>query len=67
MKIEVDKKDLENMIKGVEPSYDVMDMLCFKGLGSYVGGHSDKWVWSYIFPTDLTLQELYDIYLSIKS
>lgn len=45
MNIDVNKKDLIHMICGTSPSYEYFDTLREWGVGHYVGGFNDKWVW----------------------
>lgn len=61
MIIEVDRKDLEAMVKGTCPSYDVMNRPLIAANGSYVGGFVDDWKWSLKFNTEEELFEMYKV------
>lgn len=68
MKVELSKKDIVNLLRGVEPSHDTMKKAIDMGLGIYVGGFEDKFVWEY--PNyhlwyNYSEEELFDLYLKI--
>jgi len=63
MKVELDRDDLVNLVKGVYPSYEIMDIEVIKMNGRYVGGFHDKWVWNEKFDNHLTEIDLWDMYI----
>ena len=67
MNIEIDRTDLINMIKGTNPSYDLMTQPMIKLLGSFTGGFSDRWNWNYSFPTELSDEDLFEVYTLLKN
>lgn len=66
MLVELDKKDIISLLKGVSPGFSVMNKIP-RDLGSYIGGMCDRWEWNYI-PEDTSYTEeyLYNIYLMCK-
>ena len=47
MQVELSKKDIVNLLRGVEPSYDKMRTVENIGLGHYTGGFDDSFKWNY--------------------
>ena len=45
MKVELDREDLINLIKGTEPTHELMEHPSIKQLGTYTGGMDDDWSW----------------------
>ena len=45
MKVELDRLDIVNMLRGTTPSYSIMKNIP-KELGSYCGGFVDEWKWN---------------------
>ena len=41
MVVDLDRKDIVSLLKGVEPSYEIMENIP-KDLGSYTGGFVDR-------------------------
>lgn len=41
MVVDLDRKDIVSLLKGVEPSYEIMEKIP-KDLGSYTGGFVDR-------------------------
>lgn len=69
MKIEVDKTDIINMIRGTSLSYEKIDRFLSLGLGYYVGGFDDSWYWNDKWSSawDLyTEEQLLDFYHELK-
>ncbi len=54
------RKDLVNLVNGVEPSYDQMSMPLIEKNGSYTGGFKDEWTWH--IQDDVTEGELIEMY-----
>lgn len=67
MKVELDRKDIINLLKGAVPPYEMMNRLIELKLGSYTGGFSDKWDWDIDIKSELSDNALFNIYKSIKS
>lgn len=68
MKVELTKKDIINLLRGIEPSYDKMGIVEDMGLGHYIGGFVDKFDWQY--PNyhlwyKYSEEELYELYLKL--
>jgi len=63
MTLELSKRDLVSLVKGVEPHYDVMDNFIVKKCGSYIGGFNDRWVWSPSNLNELTEHQLLHLYI----
>lgn len=66
--VELYKKDIICMIKGISPSYDQMKKLENLKLGSYTGGFADKWNWSSNNSDcwdQFSDQELFNLYLEL--
>ena len=66
MNIEIDRRDICNMLAGISPSYEQMVRIETLGLGYYVGGFRDEWHWdknSFKYFSD---EELLQIYKSIR-
>lgn len=66
MIVEIDRRDICNMLAGAEPSYEQMGRIEKLGLGYYVGGFSDQWHWNGTRFADFSDEELLEIYKSIK-
>lgn len=47
MNVELTKKDIIHLLRGVEPSYDKMGIVEDMGLGYYTGGFEDIFEWQY--------------------
>ena len=68
MKVELTKKDIINLLRGIDPSYDKMGIVEDMGLGHYIGGFVDKFDWQY--PNyhlwyKYSEEELYELYLKL--
>lgn len=69
MKVELDKKDIISLIRGEYPSYEQIDMLVNRRLGTYTGGFADRWDWNSKHDpcwNAFSEEELYDMYLTLK-
>ena len=53
MVVDLDRKDIVSLLKGVEPRYEIMEKIP-KDLGSYTGGFVDRWSWSFSEDADYT-------------
>lgn len=61
MLVEMDKSMLAALIRGCDPSYEIMDHPLIKSKGHYVGGHNDRWDWNYSFG-DCIEEQLWETY-----
>lgn len=66
MKIEVTKRDLKSMVRGMSPPRG-RAMRKYEKYGSYSGGFNDSWSWNYNAFENLSEQELFHIYQTLKS
>lgn len=65
MQVELSKKDIIHMLRGVEPSYDLMRMVEDMKLGYYTGGFEDRFDWQYSnyhLWDKYSEEELYELY-----
>lgn len=68
MNVELTKKDIINLLRGVEPSYDKMGIVEDMGLGHYIGGFNDEFDWqypNYHLWDKYSEEELYELYLKL--
>lgn len=66
MLVELNKQDLINLVRGIEPTHKQMNDPRIAKNGSYFGGFNDRWEWhSYPF-SDLNEEQIFDIYLYLK-
>ena len=54
------------MIKGVYPSYELMENLLIKHIGYYQGGMGDHWEWDMHRMKDLSTEQLKEVYTLCK-
>ena len=47
MNVELTKRDIIHLLRGVEPSYDNMGTVEDMGLGYYTGGFVERFEWQY--------------------
>jgi hypothetical protein len=64
MKIELEREDLLNMVKGTSPYYSVMEDTLVKKAGQWIGGMADRWSWGDL--NSLTDEELFKLYKICK-
>lgn len=62
MKVELDGYDLVNLVKGIEPNYNVMNNELVQGNGHFVGGFVDRWDWDYSCLKKLSEKDLWELY-----
>lgn len=67
MNIEIDRTDLMNMIKGTNPTYELMEHPMIKLLGSFTGGFSESWNWNYSFSSEFSNVDLLEVYTLLKN
>lgn len=67
MNIDLDRKDIIALLRGVTPHPSVMNKIP-KELGEYVGGFHNEWQWNYI-EEDIPYSDefLFDMYLMCKN
>ena len=68
MNVELTKKDIIHLLRGVEPSYDKMGIVENMELGYYTGGFEDSFNWQY--PNShlwdkYSEEELYGLYIKL--
>jgi hypothetical protein len=66
MQVDLDREDLENLLKGSNPYFTVMGDKIINRCGYYKGGFHDEWVWTSI-PKDITDEEIYKAYQLCKN
>jgi len=66
MTLELNKDELVTLVKGLEPSYILMNKYSKMGLGDYIGGFVDRWTWDKYGLQELTEEELYNIFQECK-
>ncbi len=64
--VALDREDIICLVKGTSPSYALMDLPLMQKLGSFVGGHYDRWDWNFQFPDDVSSSTLYELYKELK-
>ena len=63
MLLELEKKDLINMIKGVMPYYSLFEILIEKDYGSYADKKSNNsWVWNEERLQKMSEDKLFELY-----
>lgn len=68
MLVELDRKDITLLLKGIKcPAYEFIGKLTRMGLGRFYGGMGEHWEWnSYIYNSEYSDEELYELYLELK-
>lgn len=67
MIVKLDKDDLVCLLESKCVPYEEIEEYENKGLGHYVGGFHDKWVWNTERLKELSEQQLFSIYRSLKN
>lgn len=68
VKVELDKRDIIHLLRGVEPSYDKMGLIEDMELGRYTGGFKDSFDWNYVTSVcwdKYSDEKLYELYLKL--
>ena len=68
MKVELNKRDIIHLLRGVEPSYDAMGLIEDMELGSYTGGFDDSFSWEYVKSAHwdkYSEEKLFELYLKL--
>lgn len=68
MNVELTKRDIIHLLRGVEPSIEKMRTVEDMGLGYYTGGFEDRFDWQY--PNNYlwdkySEEELYELYIKL--
>lgn len=67
MLVEMDKGMLASLVRGMDPSYEIMEDPLINSKGYYCGGHSDRWNWNHGFEADCTEENLWATYQLLKN
>lgn len=67
MLVDLDKSMLAALVRGMYPSYEIMDHPLIKQKGYYTGGHSDRWNWNHGFESNCTEGDLWATYELLKN
>ncbi len=62
MRIELNKKDFVYLVKGTNPSYEMMAHPLVKRCGTYCGGFNDRWTWNEEILVKLSEEQLLELY-----
>ena len=69
MNCELSKMDLWRLLRGTEPpTFKWVEKLEKLGLGTYLGGFSDRWEYNSIFaiPENLSEEEMWELYKQMR-
>lgn len=68
MIVELDRKDIVNLLTSLTPMHSDMNKLIDLGFGEHIGGFNDKWEWrsQQIFTSNLSDEEIYALYKHLK-
>jgi hypothetical protein len=68
LQVELDRFEILSLIKGICPSYSLINKLTNEGFGNYVGGFVERWEWNNNpdFWNKFPIEQLFDIYKNIK-
>lgn len=66
--VELDRYEILSLIKGICPSYSLINELTNQGFGRYIGGFVERWEWNEndSFWEKYSIEHLFDIYKNIK-
>jgi hypothetical protein len=66
--VELDRYEILSLIKGIYPSYSLINELTDQGFGKYIGGFVERWEWNEndSFWEKYSIEHLFDIYKNIK-
>lgn len=68
MNVELTKRDIVHLLRGVEPSIEKMRIVEDMGLGDYTGGFEDRFDWqypNYYLWDKYSEEELYELYIKL--
>lgn len=68
LQVELDRYEILSLIKGICPSYSLINELTNEGFGKYIGGFAERWEWNNNdnFWKKYSIEQLFDIYKNIK-
>lgn len=66
IQVTLDRKDIINLIKCTEPSYNLMKDPIIEQMGTFIGGFSDRWDWNNSKFQNFTITQLWSTYLKLK-
>lgn len=68
LQVELNRSEIVSLIKGICPSYSLIDELESMGFGKFIGGFVEKWEWTENdkFWKKYSIEQLFDIYKNIK-
>lgn len=66
--VELDRYEILSLIKGICPSYSLINELTDQGFGRYIGGFVERWEWNEnnSFWEKYSIEHLFEIYKNIK-
>lgn len=64
MRVNLDRQDLVNLVKSIQPSYENLEY--FKPYGYYIGGFDDKFIWDTTILLTKSDELLYSFYEKLK-
>lgn len=66
--VELDRSEILSLIKGICPSYSLINELTNQGFGKFIGGFVERWEWNenVNFWKKYSIEQLFDIYKNIK-
>lgn len=66
--VELNRYEILSLIKGICPSYSLINELTDQGFGRYIGGFAERWEWNENddFWKKYSIEHLFDIYNNIK-
>jgi hypothetical protein len=62
MKVDLNKKDLSTLVRGLEPSYELMEHPKVAKCGKFCGGFREEWSWNNYFDDNMTEEQLWELY-----
>lgn len=66
MLVDLDKSMLAALVRGMDPSYEIMDHPAIASKGNYIGGHNDRWEWKWDL-NSWTEDQLWETYQILKN
>ncbi len=66
MRVELERKDIENLIKGTDVPYALMKDPIISKLGHYIGGFYDRWDWFSPMDKSITDEQLWETYQKLR-
>lgn len=66
MRVELERKDIENLIKGTDVPYALMEDPIISKLGYYTGGFYDRWDWFSPMDKSITDEQLWETYQKLR-